>query len=217
MRISVFDKYTILRIWIAFIAILICPSPLHAGDGTISGSGGPVADCTGTQEQDASGTCFDGATQAELDGKKVEDSPSDAAIDEVFTGDGAQGVIAVSNLALGGTLQGNVKVTSHGSGSTLTTDQCRGDLHIMTAAITLELPEVMASAGYNCCFYGTGVNALTIDPNAADSITLDGTAASNGEAIVSSGAAGDKICVVNHAGTGWITMGKAGTWAEETP
>lgn len=28
---------------------------------------GPIPDCTGTQEQDAAGSCFDGATQAELD------------------------------------------------------------------------------------------------------------------------------------------------------
>lgn len=147
----------------------------------------------------------------------IEDLASNMETTDICTGDGAQGLTCGDSIRLGGTIAGNVMVTSDGTGSTLGTDECQGDLYILTASITMVLPEVTGADGYNCCFYGTGANALTIDPNAADEIILDGTAIGTGDAIVSTGAAGDKICVTNHAATGWITSGKAGTWADESP
>jgi len=60
-------------------------------------------------------------------------------------------------------------------------------------------------------------NALTVDPDASDYITRDGTTAAQGEALVSTGNKKDWLCVVGVDASNWRTTGEIGTWAEETP
>ena len=64
--------------------------------------------------------------------------------------------------------------------------------------------------------FGATANAMTVDPNGTDVIWLNGTAASAGEAIVSSGAAGEIVTLVSD-GTVWRTWSVTGTWAEAVP
>jgi hypothetical protein len=75
-----------------------------------------------------------------------------------------------------------------------------------------------AASGKLYCFKsGIYAQVLTISPDASDAIVLGGTAASAGEAIVSSGAAGESICVHGQSDSTWQTWGASGTWAESSP
>lgn len=58
---------------------------------------------------------------------------------------------------------------------------------------------------------------ITIDPDAADYIILDGVIAAAGEAIVSSNDAKDNLCMIGLDSSYWKVTGYSGSWAEETP
>jgi len=83
-------------------------------------------------------------------------------------------------------------------------------------AITFNLPA--AAAGKAFCFNAnTFLQVVTVNPDDADIIIFDGTAASAGEAIVSSGAAGEFLCLHGRDDSTWFEWGFGGTWAQETP
>ncbi len=82
--------------------------------------------------------------------------------------------------------------------------------------IEFDLPA--AATGKQFCFNAfTYAQVITIDPDGTDTITLDGTTAAGGEAIVSSGAAGESVCVQGKADAIWVAFGPVGTWAEASP
>jgi hypothetical protein len=54
--------------------------------------------------------------------------------------------------------------------------------------------------------------AITIDPDDADYIILDGAAESAGEAIVSTGAIEDQVCIIGIDASYWKVTGYLGTW-----
>jgi len=82
-------------------------------------------------------------------------------------------------------------------------------------AIEFDLPA--DPTGNMFCFRNRYAQAITIDPNGTDVITMTDTAASAGEAVVSTGAADEYICLAGVDTSNWIGMGIVGTWAEETP
>lgn len=73
----------------------------------------------------------------------------------------------------------------------------------------------------NCffCFLNRYAQVITIDPDDADYIILEGTTADAGEAIVSSGAAGEFICLFGLDSEYWFSMesDSASSWAEASP
>lgn len=120
-----------------------------------------------------------------------------------------------------GTLSGELATSPETSASVdlSTASNCRGKFYYNNDAdvITFVLPPV--EDGLNCCFgAGTRAEVVTVDPDdGTDTIILNGTAASPGEAIESSGSAGDFICLLGLGSTYWITLGRSGSWVEETP
>lgn len=96
--------------------------------------------------------------------------------------------------------------------TTLTTSQIQGQHYIVTAEVTITLPAVF-DGGWGC-FQVYGANEVTIDPNASDLIILNGTALTDGDAIVSGGTTGESVCLQYYDATGWITWG-GGTWGGE--
>jgi hypothetical protein len=83
-------------------------------------------------------------------------------------------------------------------------------------AIGFSLPADPTGKEY--CFHaGEFAQVITITPDASDYVTLDGTKAAQGEAIVSSGAAGEFICIHGKDTGNWYTWGYSGTWAEASP
>jgi hypothetical protein len=135
---------------------------------------------------------------------------------------------AALNLATTGTILGaiNVVITTDGSESP-TAAQMYGTMFIAdhdtaTSDTTYTLPA--AAAGMSACFYdnGGGTGGIIINPDDGDVIFLDGAAKAAGEAIHSPGVAGDGangdfICILAIDTTNWITLGRSGTWVEETP
>lgn len=107
-----------------------------------------------------------------------------------------------------------MSVESVGAGGTEAAAE--GQWVMVTAAVTRTLPAV-SSTGMAICYYSTGANVITIDANASDAIILDGVPLDDGDSIDSSGAAGDFICLLNHAASGWVTLGRKGTWIDGGP
>jgi hypothetical protein len=92
------------------------------------------------------------------------------------------------------------------------------------SAITYNLPadpEDGSGNGKIFCFRNLVAQAMTINPDDADYIHYDTTGAiAVGEAIVSTGAIGEYVCVQgmdDGSNDYWVTYGINGTWAEETP
>jgi hypothetical protein len=81
-------------------------------------------------------------------------------------------------------------------------------------AIDFTLPS--AIAGMSACFMqGQGVSgAITVQPNTGDYLVVDGTRGTAATDYASSGAGGDKICVVAVDATDWIVTTEQGTWSE---
>jgi len=82
-------------------------------------------------------------------------------------------------------------------------------------AIEYDLPP--DPTGWNVCFRNRYVQAITIDPDDSDFITMTDTAAAAGEAVVSAGAADEYMCLVGLDVSNWIGMEIVGTWVEESP
>ena len=71
-----------------------------------------------------------------------------------------------------------------------------------------------AASGKQFCFHAdTFAQAITIDPDDGDTITLAGVTDSAGDSIYSSGAAGEFICLQGLSASRWIVWGYGGTWA----
>jgi hypothetical protein len=104
------------------------------------------------------------------------------------------------------------------SGSTPTTVSGNSGYYYNAIAGVIEFDLPADPTGTAFCFNSyTNAQVVTIDPNGTDVITLNGTAASAGEAIVSSGAVDEFICLHGVNTTTWISWGSKGTWAEATP
>jgi hypothetical protein len=79
-----------------------------------------------------------------------------------------------------------------------------GRYQVLTDTITINLPPVAATAGLNFCAHATTPIVVTINPDDADRILLDGVNAGDGTSIFSDGNIGDKICLLNTNAAGWI-------------
>jgi hypothetical protein len=125
------------------------------------------------------------------------------------------------NMVTTGTMLGAINVVSKDANYTIGTDyanEAYGTMFINSDNDTQTLTLPSAVAGMSLCVMnGQGVTAaLTLDAGASDYIVLDGARTTvAAEYIVSSGAAGDFVCVFAADATDWYVMGKAGTWTEE--
>lgn len=102
-------------------------------------------------------------------------------------------------------------ITISASG-TLTAAQCKGQVALVTAAATPKLPPV--AAGSSLLVYSTGANIISVDPDDADRIRLDGAALTDGHKITSPGAAGDFVMLYADGTDGWTVIGRSGTWTD---
>jgi len=114
-----------------------------------------------------------------------------------------------------GTLHGNVGVTSDTAATVvLTTAQCRGHIRINSDDDIIDYTLPDAAAGMSVLIYSLQDQVVTIDTNGSDTITLDGTALTAGNAIDSPGAAGDFIVLLAIDTDDWITLGRSGMWVD---
>jgi hypothetical protein len=118
------------------------------------------------------------------------------------------------NMATTGTIQGAIKVVSDDDARSVSAAEAYGILFINTGTIDATLPS--AVAGMCVCIYqGQGnTGAITIQPNTSDYLVIDGARGTAATDYASTGAAGDRICVVAADATDWIVTSKTGTFSE---
>lgn len=127
---------------------------------------------------------------------------------------------AAINVQTTGVVHGRVTVNAEtGTSHSVTCAEMQGEWHTYdnSGVVTITLPEISTcGAGAHACFYDLdGTAILTIDVDAADVITLDGTALDAGDTIDSPGAVGNYICLMSlDAVDDWHTLGRAGTWVD---
>ena len=107
-----------------------------------------------------------------------------------------------------------VPVMSTSTSISLTTNQVKGHLILVTATATITLPAVIIGASVT--IYSTTAAAVMVDPNNNDRIILDGAAGGDGKKITSASAAGDCVTLIGDSADGWIVIGRSGTWTMES-
>jgi hypothetical protein len=138
--------------------------------------------------------------------------------------------LSAINLATTGNITGLVKVLSLSSSCTIGSDCdstsvkiAHGGTILATAAITITLPEIVASPsatqvgiGASICVIARDASeALVVDPHANDSISLCNTGACTKDTAgdsVTATQAGAKICLMAVEADNWMDMGVRGTW-----
>ena len=96
---------------------------------------------------------------------------------------------------------------------TLPAANCYGSTIYYGATGEIDLPAGVD--GMNIIIYNTGAFTVTIDPNASEVITRDGTAQTGGVSMTLSSGAGNYVCLI-FDGTQWVTKGYKGTLAVGT-
>jgi hypothetical protein len=84
---------------------------------------------------------------------------------------------------------------------TLTAAQCRGYVVYVTAAATITLPAI--ADGMSLTVITIGDVAVSVDPNSADRIWLDGVALDDGDKITNDSKAGDIAVLTYYSADGW--------------
>jgi hypothetical protein len=128
----------------------------------------------------------------------ADTTPAPTDLMEVY--DAATNIHSKSTLAqVTGTA---VKVTaaSYTAGTTDPKELYGGVIYV-TGAATITLPAV--AVGASVTVITIGAVAVSVDPNAADLIYLDGTALSDGDKITNTSTAGDMAVLTYYDGTGW--------------
>ena len=119
------------------------------------------------------------------------------------------------SLEVNGILQGGLDIISTADHLSLTANQCRGSLVLVTAAKTVTLPAVSGVIeGGHVTIYSTGGNTIKVDLSDNDRIILDGTALTDAHMIDSEGNAGDHVTVIKDSAAGWTVVGRSGTWTD---
>lgn len=137
-----------------------------------------------------------------------------------WTASSATGVTEINlsamNLVTTGTIDAGLPTVSSTDATITVAGKSRVYFNGDDDVIAFNLPADPSNCAF--CFGNTEYGrAITVNPDDADYIVLDGTKAAAGEAIVSSGDAKDWVCLVGISSGLWRVTGNIGTWAEETP
>jgi len=126
------------------------------------------------------------------------------------------GAATGTSLALTGNLSGNVPVILDTDASvTLSASDCKGGMRINNDNDAIDYTLPAAAAGLSITFYSKYAATVTVDTyDDSDTIILDGTSLTAGNAIDSEGNAGDFISLLAIDDSTWITLGRSGTWSD---
>jgi hypothetical protein len=117
------------------------------------------------------------------------------------------------NVDIVGNLTALIEPIAKSGTDTLTAAQCKGQVVYMSAAGTLTLPAVVV--GSSVLVFVTTASVVSVDPDAADRIILDGVAGGDGKKITSDGTVGALVQLHGDSANGWTVLGKAKTWTME--
>ena len=111
-----------------------------------------------------------------------------------------------------GQLTGLTPVINAAANTTLTANQCLGQIVRVTATATIILPPVVI--GSKVTIISTTAAAIHVDPNAADRLILDGIVLSDGDKATSASGAGNQITLFGDSVAGWTSIGTIGAWSD---
>jgi hypothetical protein len=92
-----------------------------------------------------------------------------------------------------------------------------GNIIYNADADALEIDLIADPTGCLVCAYQAAAGAITFDPNGTDTITLSGTAASAGEAVILASGIDNNVCLHGTSTTNWRVLLGTGAVTEETP
>jgi len=107
----------------------------------------------------------------------------------------------------------SIETSSYSVNHNISIDECRGYFIKVTAAATMKLPPLVAGGAIT--FYSTTAAAVSVDPDDADKIILDGVAGGAGKKITSASGAGDLVTLFGDPSDGWYVVGRSGAWTLE--
>jgi hypothetical protein len=113
-----------------------------------------------------------------------------------------------------GALIGGIKgVSKTASSVTLLASECYGHLiaYSGATAVTFTLPPVVT--GMMVTIYAATAQIITVDPNDADRLILDGVAKADGVSITSPGGLANIITLYGDSVNGWTVISRGGTWS----
>ena len=136
-------------------------------------------------------------------------------IDNVTIGATTPAAISGTTGTFNGILQGGLDVITASANTTLTADQCRGSLVLVSTTCTITLPAVSGVIeGGHLTIYSTGTNLIKLDLDSVDRFILDGTALVDDHMLDSESGAGDYVTVVKDSAAGWTVIGRSGAWTD---
>jgi len=114
-----------------------------------------------------------------------------------------------------GPIAGGLNIITVGEDTGLTVEQCLSSLCLVSGAYTVTLPAVSTVAeGANVTIYSTGANLIKVDLNSVDRFILDGASIGDDHMMDSASGAGDYVTVIKDSVSGWIVIGRSGTWTD---
>lgn len=93
------------------------------------------------------------------------------------------------------------EVYAYSGNQTLTASQCYGSTIYVTGAATITLPPV--ADGMSVRVVTIGAVAVSVDPDAADLIRLEGAALDDGDKITNASTSGDEAILTYYSADGW--------------
>ncbi|MBU0907350.1 MAG: hypothetical protein KKE05_04315 [Nanoarchaeota archaeon] len=97
----------------------------------------------------------------------------------------------------------------------LTASDCQGGIRINNDNDVIDYTLPDAVEGQRCLFQSMFAAVVTVDAfDTGESIVLDGTTLTAGNAIDSPGGAGDYILLIAISDTQWVSMGRSGNWID---
>lgn len=122
--------------------------------------------------------------------------------------DASEGTLTVGSTSL--KVGSYISISEVSTATTLTAAQCHGGVIFVTAAVTVTLPAV--EDGASVTIIADGANAVTVAPNAADGIKIDGSWKSDGTSIASDGTDGAMVTLIYRSSQGWFAA-EDGNWS----
>jgi len=142
---------------------------------------------------------FEGAT---ADAFETTIAVTDPTADNTLTLPNASGTVALAQIVTKST------AANYTIGTTDSRELYGGTIYV-TGAATITIPAVAAGASFTVITIGAV--AVSVDPNAADLIYLDGTALADGDKVTNTSTAGDVAVFTYLDGTGWYASTNAWT------
>lgn len=143
----------------------------------------------------------------DADSAAAEDSPQIIAFD---TDGGDKRAVLLA-------MVGQLQIITVSTDTTLTIQECKNTIILVTGAYTVTLPAVSEftdSKGGSLQVRATTAATFHIDPNGSDLIELYGTDLDDGDKITSPGVAGAFMNLINTTSAGWATAGAYGIFVD---